>query len=212
MKKYTERFIEAVKKYSSIAIYIPGSPDPDAIASAYAIKLILKYITVDADIFTEKRLSLAQNQAFVERLKIPIQVGREINLKKYDAYIVPDYQNNWIENVSDSIPCAVHLDHHSISKSTVEADFSLIRTDAGSTSTLVALIIKNLSISFNEEDIIIMATALTFGIQTDTDKYNYTTDLDVEALEFLPPPFGVIRLMIRFRSTLPLTVLSETSR
>ncbi len=30
-----------------------------------------------------------------------------------------------------------------------------------------------------------MATALTFGIQTDTDKYNYMTPLDVEALRFL---------------------------
>jgi nanoRNase/pAp phosphatase (c-di-AMP/oligoRNAs hydrolase) len=185
MGKTEALFIEAVSKYKSIAIYIPGSPDPDAIASAYALKLILKKKLIDSDIFAEKRLSLLQNQAFISQLQIPIVFGKDINLKKYQAYIVPDFQNNKIEAIGDQIPCVAHIDHHDKSKGTVKADFSLIRTDAGSTSTLVTLMIKNMDLEFSEQDMVSMATALAFGIQTDTDKYNNITALDLNALDFL---------------------------
>ncbi|MGM0689222.1 MAG: DHH family phosphoesterase [Bacillota bacterium] len=185
MNKTAVLFREAVLKYESIAIYIPGSPDPDAIASAHAIKLILKHLSIDSDIFAEKRLSLPQNKAFIDKLKIPLIFGKDINFEKYDAYIVPDFQNNRIENISNRIPCAVHIDHHAKSKDSVKADFSLIRTDSGSTSTLVALIVKNLDIDFPEKEMVSMATALTIGIYTDTDKYNNITSLDLEALSFL---------------------------
>ncbi len=185
MQKAAKQFIEAITKYKSLAIYIPGSPDPDAIASAYAIKLIIEKLGNKADIFAEKKLSLPQNKIFTSKLKIPIFYDKKINTSKYKAYIVPDFQNNMVDSIGYTIPCAVHLDHHSPSQSPIKADFTYIREDAGSTSTLVALLVKNLDISFNQEEMNIIATALTFGIQTDTDKYNNLTTLDIEALTFL---------------------------
>jgi nanoRNase/pAp phosphatase (c-di-AMP/oligoRNAs hydrolase) len=185
MKNKANAFIEAVKKYNPIAIYIPGSPDPDAITSAYAIMLILKYHSIDSDIFAEKRLSLTQNKAFIDKLKIPVIFGRKINLNKYQAYIVPDYQNNRVDQIGDKIPCAAHIDHHGKSENTIQADFSLLSKEVGSTSTMIALILKHLDVDIAEQDMIAMATALTFGIQTDTDKYNNITALDFEAMTFL---------------------------
>ncbi len=185
MNKKAALFREAVTKYEAIAIYIPGSPDPDAIASAYALKLILKHLSIEADIFAEKSLSLSQNEAFIDRLNIPVIFGQEAKIEKYQAYIVPDFQNNRVEHIGNSIPCAAHIDHHSKSKEAVKADFSLIRTDAGATSTLVALLVKNLDLNFSDTELASMATALTFGIQTDTDKYKYINYLDLEALDFL---------------------------
>lgn len=185
MKKEATLFSEAVRKYDHVVIYIPGSPDPDAIASAYALKIILKELSVDADIFAENKISLAQNKTFIEMLKIPITFGDNLNLKHYQAYIIPDFQSNRVEKLSGRIPCAAHLDHHERSNDRVDADFSLIRGDAGSTSTLVALLWKSMEIKFTEKDKVIIATALTFGIQTDTDKYSNLTSLDIEALNFL---------------------------
>jgi nanoRNase/pAp phosphatase (c-di-AMP/oligoRNAs hydrolase) len=187
MKNNAALFIETVTKYNPLVIYIPGSPDPDAIASAYAIKIILKYHSVEADIFTEKGLSLQQNKAFTKRLKIPLKIGKEINLDKYQAYIVTDFQNNWVEQIGDKIPCVAHIDHHQAAKTPVKAEFSLISKDAGSTSTLVSLIIKALNIDLSEREMTAVSTALTFGIQTDTDKYDNITDLDFEALSYLSP-------------------------
>lgn len=185
MKKAAAKFVEAVKKYKNIVIYIPGSPDPDAIASAYAIKYILRQLGIDSDIIAEKRLSLTQNQAFIDRLKIPVLFDREINLNKYDAYIVPDFQDNVIDSIGDSIPCAAHIDHHGRAEEAGKADFSLIRNDVGSTSTLVALIIKNLNLNIPGKDMIFIATALIFGLQTDSDQYKNISALDIEALSYL---------------------------
>lgn len=185
MRKTAETFLKAVAKYNPIAICILGSPDPDAIAAAFAIKLILNRQAIDADIFAEKQLSLSQNKAFAGKLKIPIYFGQKIDLAKYQAYLVPDFQTNRVEQIGDAIPCVAHLDHHCQQGPTVKADFSLIRTDAGATSTLVALMIKSLNPGFSEEEMTALATALTFGIQTDTDKYNNITELDFEALSYL---------------------------
>jgi len=185
MKKTAELFIKTVTKYNPLAIYIPGSPDPDAIASAYAIKIILKHQSVEADIFTEKGLSLQQNKAFTKTLKIPLKIGKEINLDKYQAYIVTDFQNNRVDQIGSKIPCAAHIDHHRVTKAPVKAEFSLISNDVGSTSTLIALMIKNLNLDLPENEMTSVATALTFGIQTDTDKYDHITDLDFEALNYL---------------------------
>jgi nanoRNase/pAp phosphatase (c-di-AMP/oligoRNAs hydrolase) len=185
MDKTALQFQNAVSKYKNIALYIPGSPDPDAIASAYAIKIVLRNLSINSEIFAEKKLSLPQNQAFLDTLKIPVIFGKTINHEKFEAYIITDFQNNRVESFGDAIPCAAHIDHHGESKSTVKSDFTLIRTDSGSTSTLVALIIKNLGITFENADLTAIATALTFGIQTDTDKYDHTTPLDIEALNYL---------------------------
>jgi len=185
MKKEAASFIEAVSKYKSIVTYIPGSPDPDAIASAYAIKHILQHYDIDSDIFAEQKLSLPQNQAFIDRLQIPVIFGKQLNPGKYEAYIVPDFQNNRVEGLTDQLPCAAHIDHHGPSEQVVPADFSLLRTDAGSTSSLLTLILKNLDLNLSENEQSTVTTALVFGIQTDTDKYNHITDLDIEALEYL---------------------------
>ncbi len=185
MKKEAARFIDTVTRYKSILIYIPGSPDPDAIASAYAIKRILEHQGIKADIFAGQKLSLPQNQAFLDQLQIPVALDEKFNPHEYEAYIVPDFQNNRIEKISDVLPCAAHIDHHEKSEDAVQADFSLIRTDAGATSTLLALLLKNLDLDLPEPDRISTATALVFGIQTATDTYTHITRLDIEALHYL---------------------------
>ncbi|MGM0652625.1 MAG: DHH family phosphoesterase [Bacillota bacterium] len=185
MKKEAELFIQAVQKYKALAIFIPGSPDPDAIASAYAIKLILNYYSIESVIYAEKKLSLPQNQILIDKLKIPVRFDEDINIKKYEAYIVPDFQNNRVDVFGDSIPCAVHIDHHARSSDAIKADYALLRADVGSTSTMVALILKELALDLSSEEMNSVATALMLGIQTDTDNYEHIKPLDVEALSYL---------------------------
>lgn len=180
-----EAFISSVKKYKNIMIVISGSPDPDAIASAFAIKVVLSSVSVSSDIIITKKISLSQNRAFVKYLNIPVILKKELTGKAYDAYIVPDFQTNIVDGISNVIPCAAHIDHHTITDRKVPADFSLIDTDAGSTSSLVALLIRELSPSLSKSDLIRVSTALMFGIQTDTDKYEHATRIDIEALRYI---------------------------
>jgi nanoRNase/pAp phosphatase (c-di-AMP/oligoRNAs hydrolase) len=181
----TELFLKAVKKYKNIIIIILGSPDPDALASAYALKILLSTVSINSDIIITKKISLSQNRAFVKYLDIPLTLQKDFSPDKYDAYIVPDFQTNIVEGITGVIPCAAHIDHHTITDKKKPADFSLIKTDAGSTSSLVALMIKDLTPPINKKDLISASTALIFGIQTDTDKYEHATPIDIEALRYL---------------------------
>jgi len=181
----TEAFLNAVKKYRNIMIIILGSPDPDALASAYALKILLSSVSINSDIIISKKISLSQNKAFVKYLGIPLFFKKDLSPHKYDAYIVPDFQTNIIDGISGTIPCAAHIDHHTKTDKKVSSDFSLIKTDSGSTSSLIALMIKDHIPPLNSKDLISASTALMFGIQTDTDKYEHATPIDIEAMRYL---------------------------
>jgi nanoRNase/pAp phosphatase (c-di-AMP/oligoRNAs hydrolase) len=179
-----ESFINAVKKYKNIMIIIIGSPDPDALASAYALKCIMSTVSINSDIIITKKLSLSQNRAFVKYLNIPLIFKKTLTPQKYDAYIIPDFQNNIVEGISGHIPCAAHIDHH-IAMDKAEADFSLTNTKAGATSSLISLMIKDYLSNFKDKNLIPICTALMFGIQTDTDKFVHATEIDMNAIHYL---------------------------
>jgi len=185
MNKAADDFLKCVKKYSRIMIFIQGSPDPDAIASSFAIKELLKILSIDSEIYSSKKISLSQNKAFVKLLNIPLKTVKTLQPENFDAYIITDFQNNEVRGISEKIPCAAHIDHHQKDPNRLPADFSLIKTESGSTSTLVTLLLKNMAPGLNDEQCKSVSTALMFGIQTDTDSYEHTGDLDIEALGFL---------------------------
>lgn len=178
-------FSSAVKKFGRILIYIQGSPDPDAIASSHAIKIMLHRMNIESEIISGKKISLSQNRAFVRSLKIPLKTMIKPDPENFDAYIVTDFQSNIIQGITDRIPCAAHIDHHEPDCAVADADFSLVRPDSGSTSSLVGLILKQSGLIFTEGEMRSMATALMFGIQTDTDDFMHTSEVDIEALRYL---------------------------
>jgi nanoRNase/pAp phosphatase (c-di-AMP/oligoRNAs hydrolase) len=83
------------------------------------------------------------------------------------------------------LPCAVYIDHHEESGEEIKSDFILKNTEAGATSSLVALLLKNLPEQLDDNIMISVATALLYGIYTDTDKYSHASLIDYEALEYI---------------------------
>ena len=185
MNKAASDFLTAIKKYRKILIVIQGSPDPDAIASSFAIKEILNELSIQSEITASKKISLSQNRAFVKQLEIPMKIVKNFQPENFEAYIVTDFQDNNVRTLTGKIPCAAHIDHHQKDRNRIKSDFTLIRTDSGSTSTLIALMIKNMEITLNPKQMKDISTALMFGIQTDTDSYEHASDIDLEALKFL---------------------------
>ncbi len=185
MNNAASGFLKSVAKYKKIMIIIQGSPDPDAIASSFAIKELLKNISIDSEIFALKKISLSQNRAFIKFLDIRLKIVKELRPENFEAYIITDFQNNEVKGISEKIPCAAHIDHHQKDPERLPADFSLIKTESGSASTLVTLMLKNMDIKLSENQCKAVSTALMFGIQTDTDSYIHAGDIDIEALEFL---------------------------
>ncbi|MBN2401631.1 MAG: hypothetical protein JXN64_04455 [Spirochaetes bacterium] len=185
-KELSEKLISALSKYKSVLIYIIGSPDPDVIASSYALKQICNIIGVKAAIWGSVKPSLPQNSAIIKELDIPVIYKESFDdLSDYEAYAVLDFQSANINGITGKIPCVVHIDHHEPVQEDVKVDFKLIIKEAGSTSTFFAFTVKELETSIPAVELGKISTALQFGIYTDTDAFRHADFIDFEALYYV---------------------------
>ena len=179
---------ENIKRYKHLLIYIKGSPDPDALAAAFALKLICEHFDIKATIDSPDPPSLPQNIKLIKDIHLPIHFKCiDEDIKKYDAYAVLDHQSVFVEGLTGIIPCAIHIDHHKKTEKKTPVDFEILMEDIGSTSAIIILIVKELGIPFDETQWKRAATALYYGIQTDTDNFQQATSLDLEALALITP-------------------------
>lgn len=184
-----KRFLETIKESKYILIYIKGSPDPDVIASSFAIKIICDKVDVKAKIVSVKKPSLPQNKAIIDDLRIPIHFEELSSISNFDSYIVPDHQSALVQGVSYKIPCAVHMDHHEPVDEDIPIKLKITLDEAGSVSTIMALILNELSLDLGDSLLTRVSTALLYGIKTDTDNYKHATHLDYQALSYLSKYF-----------------------
>ncbi len=176
----------SIRKYRNILIIIKGSPDPDAIASSFALSALCRKLGVSSTIISGKKVSLPENRMFIATLNIPVRFSPDLpDIRHFDAYIVTDFQSPSAHEIAGDLPCAVFIDHHEHDGEEARADFSLRNTDAGSTSTIIALLLKEMGVKLELSDMVPVSTALLYGIYTDTDKYSHAGRLDYEALDYL---------------------------
>ncbi len=180
--------LEALSRCKNLLIVIKGSPDPDVIASSYALKLLATHRGVHAQIVALARISLPQNSAIVNELGISMSFDEQgPSPEGHDAYAVLDHQSAYVERLSGRIPCAIHIDHHEKTEDTVNSGYSLISTTAGSVSTIMALVLKNAGLGLSPSERRNVATALYLGMLTDTDNFRHAGPHEQEAVEFLSP-------------------------
>jgi nanoRNase/pAp phosphatase (c-di-AMP/oligoRNAs hydrolase) len=130
--------------------------------------------------------SLPQNIKIIKELHIPIEFkSPATDLKHFDAYAVLDHPSVDITGVTGILPCAIHVDHHKQVVDNLPVDFKLILEQAGSTSSIFILLLNRLEPPLSLSSILRIrsATALYLGIQTDTDNFQHSSDLDTRALD-----------------------------
>lgn len=187
-KSLSNEMVGMIKKYRHIVIAIKGSPDPDAVAASYAFKLICENYGTQATIDSPIHPSLPQNRRIIRDLKLPICFETLHDIKsQYDAYAVFDHQSVDIDGLTGVIPCAFHIDHHERIEEEIQVDFKLIADDAGSTSTVMLFLMEELKseLKFDKATQIKIATALEYGLCTDTNNLQYATSLDHQAFKVI---------------------------
>jgi len=187
-KYLADNLIKSIKRYNHILIPIKGSPDPDALASTYMFKEICEAFGVKATIDSPVYPSMNKNVMIVKDLHLPIRF-REFSksIKSCDAYAILDHQSVFIEGITGVIPCVAHIDHHDEVKEDIPVDFKLVTQKAGSTCTIMFFLAQELDgkINLNEKKRVKTATALYYGIQTDTSNFQYAMSLDIKARDRL---------------------------
>lgn len=170
-----------------VAIFCHDNPDPDALASAMAMKHLCDHLGHETQIAHGGMIEHQQNRAMVNLLELDIRriiLEWEIEdlLKQVDIVICVDFSHPGANNILPE-NCVPHIviDHHS-SEIRPAGDVILVRSEFAATSSLVASVLMNSKIEMTRE----VATALAFGIRTDTLGFTRSFNaVDLRALSWL---------------------------
>lgn len=176
-------------------VLLQDFPDPDALSSAWAYKLIAEQYGIQCDIVYAGTLSHQENIALVRLTGLPVQrwacqSNKTRDLSSYQGCVLVDNQgatSQLVDLVKQAgVPILVVIDHHSI-RDGLQAEFMDVRTSARSTATIMTQYLQagllTLDSSINEH--IKCATALMHGLRSDTNQLLQAQEEDFIAAGFL---------------------------
>lgn len=189
-----EELRKAHEKSKKLLILLHDHPDPDSIASALALRTLLKrnkQTTVIGHL--GDKMSRPENVAMIEILDIDLQELGPEDLKEYDSISMVDVQPPFFGDLIDKADSVI--DHHpQVSK--YESGFQDISSVEGATSTIMTSYLRAAQVEISER----LSTALLYGIRTDTVVLNRDANSDdIEAFTFLYPHanLGLLRKIER---------------
>jgi nanoRNase/pAp phosphatase (c-di-AMP/oligoRNAs hydrolase) len=203
MKECLTLLLEAVGDASSVLILPHNDPDPDAIASAVALRYLLgQRLDVEGRIAYKGIVGRAENKALVNFLGRPMRRLRALDLSQMVPTALVDTQpsagNNPLSSHS-AVP-AIVLDHHPWREATATARFADVRVELGATSTMLTEYLRAADIEPTTQ----LATALFYGVKTDTmGLVRGATPADVAAYFYLQPHIDVEALIEIERAQVP---------
>ena len=161
-----QSLLEAVRETRAVLILPHNNPDPDAIASAVALRYLLEQKAgIEGRIRYQGIIGRAENRALVRYLGYPLSRLQCLDLDSAGAIALVDTQPGAGNNALPAGHRAlIVLDHH-LAYETVDAGALYdIRSDVGATSTMLTEYLQAAAIEPPPS----LATALFYGIKTDT--------------------------------------------
>lgn len=184
-RKLLKFLSEKKESISPLLILTHNYPDPDAIASAFALQYLAEnFFSVKTKIAYGGIIGRMENRSMVDILEIPISKLRSSDFKEYSYYALVDtqplFQNN---SFPEDKNATIVIDQHPCIEKP-KADLVLIDIKCGATCVIIAeaLLATNTEIPKN------IATALTYGIISETlDLYRGATKRVIKTyLQVLP--------------------------
>ena len=179
------RLLSALRELSGpLLVVAHDNPDPDAIASAIGLARVADVVGVPADPCYGGDIAHQENRALVNLLDLSLSTFDDIDLDDYDGVALVDHSRAGInDSLPEGHPVDVVVDHHP-PRGPVTGSFVDIRPDAGATSTLIEEYLSRLGVEPDRQ----LATALLYGIRTDTKDFTRSTSIpDFEAAASLSP-------------------------
>jgi len=164
-----------------IGIVLQDDPDPDAMASAIALRTLLGRNKLTTPIFAFKPVTRPENRTMTHLLEIEVAPADTEELRSYDKIAMVDVEPPYF---GDRLPRAdIVIDHHPGYQAGI-APFEDVRVDYGSTATIMTEYLISAEERISER----LATALLYGIRSDTLALSRrVTDNDVQAFVHLYP-------------------------
>lgn len=195
-----------VDENDRIAIVLQDDPDPDAMASAIALRALLGRNKLTTPIFAFKPVTRPENRTMTHLLEIEVAPANTEELRAYDKIAMVDVEPPYF---GGRLPRAdIVIDHHPGYVSGI-APFEDVRTEYGSTSTILTEYLIGADEKISER----LATALLYGIRSDTVALSRrVTDADIQAFVHLYPLANFSLLRQIDRPELPVTFARVLAR
>ena len=171
-----------------LVILLTGHPDPDSIGGALAHQRICDALGVPATIAHVLPVSHRENRALVKLLNVEMhQISSPSELAAFKYLSLVDTCN---PEPSIELPADLKLltvvDHHRSQPGKIDAPFVDLRPSIGATCSIYAEYLQAglTPLDGSRSDDARVATALLFGIQTDTDDFTLATPADFTAAAY----------------------------
>jgi nanoRNase/pAp phosphatase (c-di-AMP/oligoRNAs hydrolase) len=169
-----------------LLILTHDNPDPDALASAFALlKLAETLDGLEARIAFGGFVGRAENRTMVRELQLPARPTSGGNMNDDDIIALVDTQPGTLNNsLPEERQATIVIDHHPVRPETKKVKFSDVREGCGSTCTIMTQYLQAAGVPLVGN----VATALFYGIQSETqDLGREAEQADIEASLALYP-------------------------
>jgi nanoRNase/pAp phosphatase (c-di-AMP/oligoRNAs hydrolase) len=156
----------AVGGADAILILPHNDPDPDAIASAVALRhLLMEALNLESTIAYQGIVGRAENRVLVQYLGHPLQPLTDADLAGGASIAMVDTQPGAGNNALPAgTEVTIVIDHHTWREPTATAAYVDVRLEAGATSTILTEYLRASGLEPEPP----LATVLFYGIKTDT--------------------------------------------
>lgn len=163
----SDRLLEVLDAYDEVVVVSHDNPDPDAIATGWALSvLVKKKLEKPVRVLAGGAVERAENIRMIELLKPPIRLVDEWNLEGNLGVVFVDctpVSSNHILVDTGIKPAAV-LDHHEFEKKRFRVSFRDIRPRVAALASMATEYLREQKIEPSTE----LATALLYAIRTET--------------------------------------------
>jgi len=172
-------------------IVLQDFPDPDAISSALAHRLISDSLGIQTEIVHGGSISHQQNIALVKLLQIELTpFSASLELDRFDGAVFVDNQGTTAEEIvraldAAGVPTLVVVDHHD-PQEMLDPAFQDIRK-TGAAATIYAAYLQEglVELQSSNEEHVQVATALMHGIFSDTAMFVRAVPADFQAASYI---------------------------
>jgi nanoRNase/pAp phosphatase (c-di-AMP/oligoRNAs hydrolase) len=195
-----------VSEGDRVAIVLQDDPDPDAMASAMALRTLLGRNKQTTPFFAFKPVTRPENRTMEHLLEIEIQAAATEDLRAFDKIAMVDVQPPFF---GEKLPRAdIAIDHHP-GYPVGSAPFEDVRIKYGATATIMTEYLVTADEKISER----LATALLYGIRSDTLALSRrVTDDDLQAFTHLYPLANYSLLRQIDRPELPISFAQILAR
>lgn len=180
MTSNREKIKQLLSNFSGTSkVLVIINADPDAIASAMAVKRILWRRVSEVVITYFNRITRPDNLAMIEYTEAGMVPLADVDKSLFDKFVIVDSQPGHNENFS-GIEYDAIIDHHPLSCN--DGAFVDVRPDYGACSSMFTEYLRSLKIKPSAK----LASALMLGIKTDTANFTrQASSRDIRAFQFL---------------------------